>query len=120
MHSDAFLQQPQIQEALISATLLRVFRLILISFTFDLCVAYEAAKASRNPFTVYIAVLNQQLCKTETRWQTQPKIKHKSDSGTPPEPQSVTKTMQLCQKWAVKCMMAVARVSVDGARRSPY
>lgn len=117
MHSDAFLQQPQIQEALISATLLRVFRLILISFTFDLCVAYEAAKVSKNPFTVYIAVLNQQLRKTETRWQTQPEIKHKSDAG---KLQSVTETMQLCQKWAVKCMMAVARVSVDRARRSPY
>lgn len=37
--------------------------LILISFTFDLCVAYEATKANRNPLTVYIAALNQQLCK---------------------------------------------------------
>lgn len=41
----------------------RVLRLILISFMFDLYVAYEAAKANRNPFTVYLAVLNQQLCK---------------------------------------------------------
>lgn len=83
--------------------------------------AYEATKASRNPFTVYIAVLNQQVCKTETRWQIQPEIKHKSNSGTRPELcESVTETMPSCQKWAVKCMMAVARVSVDGACRSPY
>lgn len=41
----------------------KALQLILISFTFDLCVAYEAIKANRNPLTVYIAALNKQLCK---------------------------------------------------------
>lgn len=46
-----------------SARSAEVLGLILILFTFDLFVAYEAPKANRNPFTVYIAALNQQLCK---------------------------------------------------------
>lgn len=41
--------------------------LILILFTFDLCFAYEATRANRKLLTVYIAVLNQQLCKMKQK-----------------------------------------------------
>lgn len=51
-----------IQEAQIRAILQKALGQILIWFAFDLCVVQKSTKANRNPLTVYIAALNQQLC----------------------------------------------------------
>lgn len=60
----AFLQKPYVQEADLSHTAKKKKKLwlIFILFIFDLCAAYEATKADRNPLNVYEALLNQQLC----------------------------------------------------------
>lgn len=111
----------------LSRTEPRAPRLILISFTFDLCVAYEAAEANRNPFAVYTGALNQQPAWKKRKTKQDGKHSRRSNASPArggkrrPRPPSVTGgTRRSCQDVGSQVCDGGHTCRRTGPHRAPY